>query len=107
LDDRPILSGKHPQHLYLGALGAEALYRQSRTCVYDPGFQAGYPKTPIFDGCRLAEVFLFAGGGTYQPAAYKVGVVGVCLLVPLLLLLACGATGLVGLSTLLATAVGM
>src|SRR5436190_166536 len=50
LDDRPILSGKHPQHLYLGALGAEALCRHSRTCAYDPGFQAGYPKTPIFDG---------------------------------------------------------
>src|SRR6202011_1479717 len=25
VDDRPVLSGSHPQHLYLGSLGAQAL----------------------------------------------------------------------------------
>ena len=42
-------------------------------CVYDPAFQLGYPKTPIFNGSRLAEVALFLGGDDYNPAAYKVG----------------------------------
>src|SRR5262245_11750684 len=78
LDDRPVLSGLHPQHLYLASLGAQALAGDSTICVYDPAFAAGYPKTPIFNGSRLAEVMLLAGGANYNPAAYKVGLLVVC-----------------------------
>src|SRR5437588_9494146 len=49
LDDRPVLSGRHPLHLYHGYLGARALYATGRLCCYDPAFQIGYPKTPVFD----------------------------------------------------------
>src|SRR5262245_36082199 len=74
LDDQPIVSGRHPLHLYHGALGAQSLLNHGTLCSYDPSFQAGYPKTPVFDsGSRPAELFLLLGGGTYQPAAYKVG----------------------------------
>src|SRR5205823_12511640 len=54
----------------------------------DPAFQAGYPKTPVFDsGSRPAELFLFLAGG-YSPAAYKVGLAVCCCLVPVFLALA-------------------
>lgn len=107
LDDRPIRSGSHAQHQYLGTVGAQALWHQGRTSVFDTAFQAGYPKTPIFDGSRLAEFFLFLGGGTYRPAAYKIGLACMCLLVPILLLTACKAAGLSNLTGLLAAALGM
>src|SRR5262245_54235079 len=76
-DDRPVLSGRHPLHLYHGTLGAAA-FRTSRTATcYDPAFQAGYPKTPVFDGgSRPAEVFALLGGRGYNPAAYKLGLFG-------------------------------
>src|SRR5258707_15127404 len=58
-DDQPVVSGRHPLHLYHGFLGARALFERGRPCCFDPGFQAGYPKTPIFDsGSRPAELFL-------------------------------------------------
>src|SRR5262245_10150790 len=59
LDDRPVISGSHPQHLYLGTLGARSLATCGTVNVYDPAFQAAYPKTPIFNGSRLAELMLF------------------------------------------------
>ena len=107
LDDRPVLSGSHPQHQYLGSLGAQALASGGSICVYDPAFQAGFPKTPIFNGSRIAEIVLFLGGGTYNAAAYKVGLLVICLLVPLLLMLACFGAGLSGSASLLATAIGI
>jgi hypothetical protein len=83
-DDRPILSGRHPLHLYHGTLGASAFADRGVTTCYDPHFQAGYPKTPVFDGgSRPAELFLFLGGGTYRPAAYKLGLFAFLLAVPL------------------------
>lgn len=82
-DDRPVLSGRHPLHLYHGTLGAGAFCARGVTTCYDPQFQAGYPKTPVFDGgSRPAELFLFLGGGTYRPAAYKLGLFAFLLLVP-------------------------
>ena len=94
LDDRPVLSGRHPLHLYHGTLGAEAFRARGVTTVYDPNFQAGYPKTPVFDGgCRPAELVLTIAGRGYSPAAYKVGLFGCLLLVPLAFVLAArGAT---------------
>jgi len=107
VDDQPILSGSHPQNLRLGTLGAQSLKTSGTICVYDPAFQSGYPKTPIFNGSRLAEITLFLAGGTYNPAAYKVGLLVICLLVPMLLLLACAGTGMSGAASLLATAMGI
>ena len=107
LDDRPIVDGAHPQHQYLARIGVQSLLERGSSTVFDPHFQAGFLKTPIFNGSRLAEVFLLAGGGTYHPAAYKLGVAGVCLLVPLLLRLACRAAGLDQPTALLATALGL
>jgi hypothetical protein len=106
LSDEPIVSGVHPPHLYLGSLGAHAIVTQGRTTVVDIHFQAGYPKTPIFDGARLAEVFLLCGGGSYQPAAYKIGFAALCMLVPVFLLSACKSLNLGHATSLLATFLG-
>jgi hypothetical protein len=106
LNDQPIVSGIHPQHLYIGSLGAKGLATHWMTVVYDFAFQAGWPKTPIFDGGRLAELFLLLGGGSYQPAAYKLGFALSCFLVPLFFLIACRSVGLGNGTALLATVVG-
>src|SRR3954469_18655623 len=95
LDDRPILSGRHPLHLYHGYLGARSLYDRGTLCCFDPAFQAGYPKTPVFDsGSRPAEVALALAGARYSPAAYKLALVAVCLLAPGCLYLAARGAGL-------------
>ena len=105
-NDQPIVSGAHPQKLYLGRLGAQGIVTQGRTTVYDLSNLAGYPKTPIFDGARLAELLLLLGGGSYQPAAYKVGFAGLCMLVPIFLLLTCKSLELGHGTSLLATFLG-
>jgi hypothetical protein len=108
VDDRPIISGCHALHLYHGYLGAQGLHSQGRSSCYDPAFQAGYPKTPVFDaGSRPAELFLALSGGEYNPAAYKIGLAWICLLVPLLLVLAARAAGLGRAGAFLATAAGL
>jgi len=108
LDDQPILSGRHPLHLYHGYLGAWSFQHTGRFSCYDHAFQAGYPKTPVFDsGSRLAELLLAACGGEYRPAAYKIGLATASLLVPWLLLLACRGAGLSGPGAVLATAAGL
>jgi hypothetical protein len=90
--DAPLLAGRHPLHLYHGYLGARGLLEHGCTCCFDPAFQAGYPKTPVFDGgSRPAELFLTLGGGAYHPAAYKIGLFACCCLVPLFI--ACAAVG--------------
>lgn len=81
-DDRPILDGHHPLHLYHGLLGAQSWRAGGFGSCYDPAFQAGYPKTPIFDsGSRPAELFLLIGRD--RPPAYKIGLMVCCALVPL------------------------
>jgi hypothetical protein len=93
LDDRSIISGSHPLHLYHGWLGAQSFYQRGTLCCYDPAFEAGYPKTPVFDsGSRPAELFQIAAGGQFSPAAYKLGLALCCMSVPFLLL--AGAFGL-------------
>lgn len=106
LSNEPIVDGVHPQHLYLGAVGARGILVQGRTTVFDHANLAGYPKTPIFDGSRLAELFLLLGGGTYQPVAYKIGFASLCLLVPLFLLITCKTLALGNATSLLATFLG-
>jgi hypothetical protein len=108
VDDQPILSGRHPLHLYHGYLGARSFAERGTLCCYDPAFQAGYPKTPVFDsGSRPAELFLSVTGGTYRPAAYKVGLAVCCLAVPLLLALAAWSVGLDLVGTCMATTLGL
>ncbi len=108
LNDEPILSGRHPLHLYHGYLGACTLLTTGRVCCYDPAFQIGYLKTPIFDsGSRPAELLLALSGGAYRPVVYKIGLALSCLLVPCLLLLACRGVGLCAPATVLATAAGL
>ncbi len=85
-DDRPLVSGRHPLHLYHGYLGAASLLQGRGLSCYDPNFHAGYPKTPVFDsGSRPAELALALGGGLLRPGAYKLAVALVCAAVPLLL----------------------
>jgi hypothetical protein len=107
-DDQPIVNGRHPLHLYHGYLGASSLLSRGTLSVYDPAFQIGYPKTPVFDsGSRPAELILTLAGGVYDPAAYKIGLAACCLLVPLLLIVACWGTGLSVAATTLATGAGL
>jgi len=107
LDDRPILSGRHPLHLYHGYLGAENFLQTGNTTCFDPNFQAGYPKTPAFDsGCRPAELFLTLAGGTYSPRAYKTGLFVCLMLVPLAFVLAARGVGLPAGASVLAGAFG-
>lgn len=82
-DSRPIVSGRHPLHLYHGSLGAATFHDCYSTSCFDPAFQAGYPKTPVFDGgARPAELFQVFASDPDNPAAYKIGLFMVCLLVP-------------------------
>lgn len=107
-DDRPVLSGRHPLHLYHGWLGAEHFRRRAATTCYDPYFQAGYPKTPVFDGgCRPAELFLWLAGGEYRPAAYKAGLFACLLLIPVAFVLAGRGAGLPAGAAVLAGAGGV
>jgi hypothetical protein len=108
LDDQPILSGRHPLHLYHGYLGARALREQGSLSCYDPTFHAGYPKTPVFDsGSRPAELALALSGGRFCPAAYKIAVALVCAVVPLLLFAAARSAGLKRAAACLACLLGV
>jgi hypothetical protein len=108
LDSEPIVSGRHPLHLYHGYLGAESFRERGTFCCYDPSFQAGYPKTPVFDsGSRPAELFLTLAGGKYHPAVYKVGLALCCLAVPMFLLVAARGIGLAFWPSYIATLFGL
>ncbi|MDW8267377.1 MAG: hypothetical protein RMJ52_18800, partial [Gemmataceae bacterium] len=108
ISDEPIISGRHPLHLYHGYLGARSLIETGTSCCYDPAFQAGYPKTPIFDsGSRPAELFLLLGGGAFRPAAYKLGLAACSLLVPWALLATARGMGLTLGPACLAGALGL
>lgn len=108
LDDRPILSGRHPLHLYHGYLGARALREHSSLSCYDPTFHAGYPKTPIFDsGSRPAELMLALSGGRYCPAAYKIGLAFICAAVPWFVFLAARGVGMKRASACLASVLAL
>ena len=108
LDERPVLSGWHPLHLYHGLLGARSFLNRGTLSCFDPAFQAGYPKTPVFDdGSRPAELLLTAAGGRYLPSVYKLGVAGMCLLAPCVLAGTARAAGLSRFRACLACGLGM
>jgi hypothetical protein len=108
LDDQPVVSGRHPLHLYHGFLGARTLWERGTLSCYDPAFHAGYPKTPVFDGgSRPAELALALAGARYCPAAYKVGHALLCLLAPLLLFTAARGVGMTRACACLACALGL
>jgi len=108
LDDRPIISGRHPLHEYHGTLGALSFRNRGVTTCYDPQFQAGYPKTPVFDGgSRPAELFLYLGGGTYRPAAYKLGLFTFLILIPVAFVSAARGAGLPAGAAILSGGVGI
>lgn len=92
-DDAPVLDGRHPLHAYHGLLGSRVWHERRGTICYDPAFQAGYLKTPIFDaGSRPAELFYWVGGPSAR--TYKFGLAACCLLVPLAFALAGRGVGL-------------
>jgi hypothetical protein len=106
--EEPITSGRHCLHLYHGYLGASMLRERGSASGYDPAFQAGYPKTPVFDsGSRPAEAFIYLVNGRFQPSAYKVGFALCCLAAPLLLYVAAWAAGLGETASCLATLVSL
>lgn len=94
-DGRPVVAGRHPLHLYHGGLGAATFRDRYTTSCYDPQFQAGCPKTPVFDGgARPAELALLFGNGGHDPAAYKRGLFALALLAPLCFAVAARGAGL-------------
>jgi hypothetical protein len=108
LDPQPLLSGRHPLHLYHGHLGARALLARGSLSCYDPAFHAGYPKTPVFDGgSRPAELALACAGGAYSPAAYKALLALLGCATPVLLLVAARGAGLSRAAACLAVALGL
>ncbi len=108
LSAEPIISGRHPLHLYHGYLGARSFYERGTFSCYDPAFYAGYPKTPVFDsGSRPAELMLALGGGRFRPEAYKIGVALVCAAASWLLAAAARGAGLSRVGTCAATALGV
>ena len=107
-DQRPIVSGRHPFHFYQSYLVSRSLLERTTVCCFDPAFQAGYPKTPVFDGGdRPATLFLTLAGGSFKPAPYKIGLAVCCLLVPVCFFLAAGGLGLGPGTTCLGTAAGL
>jgi hypothetical protein len=115
LDNRPVVSGRHALHLYHATLGAQARRERGSFSCFDPAFQAGYPKTAVFDaGARPAEVFFFLTGQATRSkeepllaAPYKIGLAIGCLAAPLLLLAAARGAGLSLSATTLALAAGI
>jgi hypothetical protein len=115
-DSRPVVNGRHPLHLVHGSLGARTFHDRFTTSCFDPAYQAGYPKTPVFDGgCRPAEFVLFiaalVNGDPEAPlesetASYKLGLVAISLLVPLAFAASLRGMGAGGSATILAAAAG-
>jgi uncharacterized membrane protein YeaQ/YmgE (transglycosylase-associated protein family) len=86
-DNRPITSGEYPLRLYHAGLGAATLRDNFGSTCYDPNFQAGYPKTPIFDAAArpLEPLLALWPDPSKWPTASKWFLLGVTLAVPLVL----------------------
>jgi hypothetical protein len=106
-NDQPVITGRHAGNFYLGMMAAKARLATGSACCYDPADYVGYPRTPIFNGSRLSELFMLAVGGEYYPQAYKIGLAVVALLVPFCLFLAARAANACLPAAGLATALGL
>src|SRR5206468_5343848 len=94
-DGAPITDGRHPLHYYHARLFGQAWQRSHAFVCYDPLFQAGYPKTPVFDGGgRPAELAALFVRGDFDPCAYKLAVWLTLSLLPVFFWLAAVALGL-------------
>jgi hypothetical protein len=108
IGDEPVTSGRHALHQYHGYLAATAWRDQGYHSCYDPAFQAGYPRTAVFDGgSRPAKWFALAAGSRFQPVAYKLGIAGCCLALPILFGIAAGLLHFGSLAALFATGIGI
>jgi hypothetical protein len=106
-DERPVLSGRHALHQYHAVLGAARLWQASQNVCYDPAFEAGYPKTPVFDeGCRLAELWYWLWGGEYAAWVYKWGLWGLLVAIPLSAAVAAWGAGCSGVAVVAALFLG-
>ena len=104
-NDEPVLDGRHPLHSYHGLLGNRSWHERRSTTCYDPAFQAGYLKTPVFDaGSRPAELFFLIGGPS--AGSYKIGLAICCLLAPLAFAVAARGAGLGAGGSCLAAVIG-
>jgi hypothetical protein len=104
-DDSPLIDGRHPLHYYHGSIGNKKFLEKRTTSCYDPAYQAGYLKTPIFDsGCRPAELAFLLGGRGH--AIYKLSVFVYCLLTPVAFTLAGRGSGLNAAGSVLAGMLG-
>jgi uncharacterized membrane protein YeaQ/YmgE (transglycosylase-associated protein family) len=83
----PVTSGEYPLRLYHAGLGAATLRENFGSTCYDPNFQAGYPKTPIFDAAArpLEPVLALCNDHTQWPMVAKWFLLGVTLAIPLVL----------------------
>ena len=107
-DGNPIICGRHPLHLYHATLGATTFRATFDSSCYDPAFQAGCPKTPVFDGgSRPAELALTVAGGRFSPRAYKLGLVAAGVAGPLAFAFAAWGAGTGPAGWLCATLLGI
>jgi len=94
-DDAPIIDGRHPLHYYHSTLSAQAWQRSHAFICYDPLFQAGYPKSPVFDGGgRPVELVSLFVSGEMHPHVYKLALWLTVSLLPVLFWLAAATLGL-------------
>ena len=95
LTAEPLVSGLYAQHLQQAEWGAQALHAQRGGIVFDPSFQAGYPKSPWFDAESPAfELFILCGGKHNSAESCKLGTALVWFLAPLAAALAGSLLGL-------------
>ncbi len=86
-NNEPITSGEYPLRLYHAGLGAATLRENLGSTCYDPNFQAGYPKTPIFDSAArpLEPVLAFYHDASQWPMVSKWFLLALVLSVPLVM----------------------
>lgn len=106
-DEQPIVSGRHPIHLYHAAAGAEAFRSHGECASFDPYLAAGFARTPAVDfDSRPYELFLLVAPEGRTVSAYKVALVVWWSLLPLGFWSAARLARYGGLTALIAVAIG-
>src|SRR5436309_3066186 len=71
-NDDPIVSGRHPFHLYHATAGAAAVRVRDTSACYDPFLAAGYARTVAVDfDSRPYEPFLYGASPSNSAGRYK------------------------------------